>query len=87
MFFCTAPTMISAALAGVVMKDFSNSRLEASVDLPVAPATLASTRAARAMLVLMPPGCTHVALTHDRVSSRSWRSDSVKPRTAYLLAL
>ncbi len=87
LFFCTAPTMTSAALAGVVMKDFSNSLLATSAGLPVAVATLGSNLAERAMLVLMPPGWTHVALTHDRVSSRSWRSDSVKPRTAYLLAL
>ncbi|COW91784.1 Uncharacterised protein [Mycobacterium tuberculosis] len=43
--------------------------------------------ALRATAVLMPPGCTHVTLTGCLATSISWRSASVKPRTANLAAL
>ena len=52
------------------------------------PAILIETRhvkaALSAMRVLIPPGCTTVTPTPS--SASSWRSDSLKPRTANLLA-
>ena len=43
--------------------------------------------ALRAMLVLIPPGCTQVTRTACPASSISWRRLSVNPRTANLAAL
>ncbi len=50
-------------------------------------AMLSFIRAVLAMLVLIPPGCTQLAETPESSMSSSWRNDSVKPRTAYLVAL
>ena len=71
-------------LAEVVMKFFSKSAPAAFSSKPSA-LMLVSWRAARAMLVLMPPGWTLIART--LVALSSWRSASVKPRTANLAAL
>ena len=75
--------MISAARSAVVR----NSRRSKSA--PLAPTSpnprsfkLSLTLAARAMFVLMPPGCTQVALTLAPDMSSSSRSVSVNPRTA-----
>ena len=45
------------------------------------------TRPLRTMPVLIPPGCTQVTPTGWPASSMSWRTASVKPRTANFEAL
>ena len=84
-FFAFIPrTIISAAWAGVVRSRFLSSfallRSISSSDK----STFSPIRAFFTMLVLTPPGC--IAETAMFVPSSSWRRDSVKPRTANLLA-
>jgi len=78
--------MTRAAFSGLVMNSFSKSWRACSGSEPMS-TRLACIRALRAMLVLMPPGCTVVADTPQRAMSSSSRRASVKPRTANLAAL
>ena len=78
--------MVWEASSGVVRNIFSKSRRALSTS-PVIFSTPAPMRALRAILVLMPPGCTEVQDTRPPSISSSWRRASVKPRTANLDAL
>ena len=75
----TPRQMISAALSGVVMVIASKSAAICSWLRP-RPSGSLRIRALRAMLVVIPPGWTVTAETP--VPRSSWRSASVKPRTA-----
>ncbi len=80
--------MTWAAFSGVVRSNWSlNCSRALSGAWPVTLAMLSFIRAVLAMLVLIPPGCTQLAETPESSMSSSWRNDSVKPRTAYLVAL
>ncbi|MNY43942.1 hypothetical protein D3C86_1789280 [compost metagenome] len=84
----TPRSITSAALSGVVRSSWSLNCWRAWLaSWPVTLARLSFIRAVLAMLVLMPPGCTQLAETPQSSMSSSWRSDSVKPRTANLVAL
>ena len=74
--------MISAAFAGVIRASLSSKS-----ESMAAPSWLGVLRPLRAIPVLIPPGCTHVTPTGCPLMSISWRSASVKPRTAYFVAL
>src|SRR6476619_2644097 len=79
---CSTPRwMISAALSGCVKVMAANSCTICSWLRPRSSGSLRH-RAFRTMLVLMPPGWTLMAVTP--VPRNSWRSESVKPRTANL---
>src|SRR5262245_30746462 len=75
--------MIAAALSGDVRVTASNCAAICSGVRP-RPSGSVRTRALRAMFVVTPPGCTATARTP--VPRSSWRSASVKPRTANLAA-
>ncbi|COV16425.1 Uncharacterised protein [Mycobacterium tuberculosis] len=78
----TPLTMVLAAISG----ECSASRRSKN-SANVCWSSPSATVALRATAVLMPPGCTHVTLTGCLATSISWRSASVKPRTANLAAL
>src|SRR5579875_617120 len=82
----TAARIWRAARSGDVSAIRSNCR-RASSRPPATSATLGSMRALRAMLVLIPPGCTVVADTGAPSIRSSIQRVSVKPRTANLAAL
>jgi len=85
--FRRTPRMIfRAAARGVVRAARSKPARAASTSSSVTSRMLASMRAARAMFVFTPPGCTHVADTGTPAMSSSSRSASVKPRTANFAA-
>src|SRR5690554_7008409 len=71
LFFFTPFKIALAACSALVVNNFSNSRTDTSCDTPVISSTLASIRAVLAILVLMPPGCTQLALTLEPDISRS----------------
>ena len=74
--------MIRAAFSGEVLASFlSKDFVNSSLSTPSTAVML------RAMLVLMPPGCTVVTLTGWPAAIISCRSASVKPRTANFAAL
>ena len=82
-FPVSAPSrMIFAALSGVIRASFLSKR--SSIAAASSPAFL---RPLREMPVLMPPGCTQVTVTGWPATSISSRIASVKPRTAYFVAL
>ena len=82
----TAVRIWRAVFSGLVMKRRSKSATALSAS-PVIADSLASIRALRAMLVLIPPGWMVVTDTLAPSISSSIRSVSVKPRTANLAAL
>ena len=82
----TALRICRAAFSGDVSANRSNSSTKSSGPLPPI-VMLGSTRAFRAMEVLMPPGWIVVAETPARSISSSILSASVWPRTANFEAL
>ncbi len=87
MFLRTPARIVRAASSAVVMKNFSKLSLPCCSLSTMKPTMFFATRLDCAMFVRMPPGCTQVADTPHFIMSSSWRSDSVKPRTANLVAL
>ena len=82
LFLRTASRMIWAARSGLVLASrLSNILASFSLSSPSAAVAL------RAIAVLTPPGWTAVTRTGWPAMSISWRSASVKPRTANLAAL
>src|SRR5438309_431467 len=79
----TPRTMICAARSAVVIVAASNCAASCSLVRP-RPSGSDRMRALRAMFVVTPPGCTVTARTP--VPRNSWRSASVKPRTANFAA-
>ncbi len=78
----TALTMIAAARSGdILASSLSNVAVTSAWLSPRV------TRPLRTMPVLIPPGCTQVTPTGWPASSMSWRTASVKPRTANFAAL
>jgi hypothetical protein len=77
----TPRMIVFAASSGEVPAIFAKLRAVSSSSTP------SGLRAARAMLVSMPPGCTQLTPTLCRAMSISSRSASVNPRTPNFVAL